>query len=203
VFQDVFQRGYVPAYVPSAVITYAAWGVGAAVTLNPLGAQGPTLPATLTSGIDGRTYLRGHLLVAAVAGVPLATALTLGTAVASPLGLHEVALLAVAAPLCSLAAAGLACGFGVAFPRFGSVRVTGNREAVVPSKTAGALYSLALLLLLALAGVGLQSDTRAAVVDALGVPATAVVVVAVAPLFVSAVLSYRYAAGRISDYRLD
>lgn len=203
VFQDVFQRGYVPAYVPSSLLTYTAWGVGAAVTLNPIGSQGPTLPGTLTSRIDGRAYLRGHLLVGAVVGAPLATALTVGAAVASPLALSEVAVLAVATPVCAVAAAGLASGFGVLFPRFGSVNVTGNREAVVPSKSAGAAYSLVLLVLLSLAGVGLVPDARELVVDALGAPAALVVVVAVAPLLVCSYLSYRFAAGRIADYRLD
>jgi ABC-2 type transport system permease protein len=203
VFQDIFQRGSVPAYVPSTLLTYTAWGVGAAVTLNPLGAQGPTLPGTLTSRIDGRAYLRGHLLVGAVVGAPLATALTVGTAVASPLGVAEVALLAVATPVAAVAAAGLACGFGVLFPRFGSVKVTGNREAVVPSKTAGIGYSLALLVLLSVAGVGLVPAAREAVVDAVGAPPAAVVAVAVAPLLACSYLSYRFAAGRIADYRLD
>jgi len=203
VFQDVFRQGYVPSYVPSTVLIYAAWGVGAAVTLNPIGAQGPTLPATLTSRIDGRAYLRGHLLVAAVVGGPVATLLTVGSALASPLAAREVALLAVATPVFSVAAAALACGFGVLFPRFGSVRVTSNREAVVPSKTAAATYSLVLLVLFGLAGVGVDTRARELVVDGLGVPSVAVVVGAVAPLLVGSYLSYRFAAGRIADYRLD
>lgn len=203
VFQDVFQRGYVPAYVPTTLLTYTAWAVGAAVTLNPLGAQGPTLPGTLTSRIDGRAYLRGHLLAGAVVGAPLATVLTVGAAVASPLALSEAAVLAVATPVSAVAAAGLACGFGVLFPRFGSVRVTGNREAVVPSKSAGAAYSLALLVLLSVAGIGLVPATRTPVVDALGVPAPLVVLAAVAPLLGCSYLSYRFAAGRIAGYRLD
>ncbi len=203
VFQDVFQRGSVPAYVPSTVLLYAAWAVGAAFTLNPLGSQGPTLPATLSSRIDGRAYLRGHLVVAAVVGAPVATLLTVGTAVASPLGAAEVGLLAAVTPACSVGAAALATGFGVAFPRFGTVSVTSNREAVIPSKSAAATYSLVLLVLLSLAVVGLEPTVRGAVVDALGVPAPALVVGAVVPLAACASLSYRYAAGRIGDYRLD
>ncbi len=203
VIQDVFQRGAVPTYVPSTLLLYAAWAVGAAVTLNPLGAQGPTLPATLSSGIDGRTYLRGHLLVAAVVGAPLATALTVGAAVASPLGLAEVVLLAAVTPPCSVAAAGLAAGVGVLFPRFGTVSVTNNREAVVPSKSAGVAYSLVLLVLLSLAAVGVDPTARGLVVDALGVSPAALVVGSLVPLAGCSYLSYRYAASRLGTYRLE
>ncbi len=48
--------------------------------------------------------------------------------------------------LLGLAGAVVAIGIGTTFPRFGEVNVTKSRTAVVPSKTAFATYSLAVLL---------------------------------------------------------
>lgn len=203
VFQDVVTTGTVPTYVPAATLTYAVWGVGAAFTLNPVGVQGPVLAGTLTTGVNGDRYLRGLLLAAALVGAPVATLLVAGLGVASGLALADLLLLVALAPVLSVAAAALGTGFGVAFPRFGSVNVAANREAVVPSKTAAACYSLVLLVVLGVAGVGLQPDTRSLVTDVAPVPPTALVVASLLPVAAVSLLSYRYAARRVGGYRID
>jgi len=82
----------------------------------------------------------------ALVGVPLAIVVSLGFGIASPLGLEQTAALTVATVAGAVATPALATGIGSAFPRFGSVNVTNNREAVMPSKTAFAVYTLAIAL---------------------------------------------------------
>lgn len=212
IVQDVLQKGYVPEYVPPVMLVYVAWAIGAAFTLNPLGDQGPTLPGTLTTGVDGRTFLRGHLLVGALVGAPAVVLVVGGLGLLSPLPLPVVALLIVGGFAVTTTGAALATGFGVVFPRFGSVSVVGNRKATAPSKTAAVTYSLGLLVTAGLAVpafVPQITDALATIVRetiAVGSPRLVARAIGLAGLGVAFALSwgsYRFAARKVDEFHLD
>lgn len=141
---QILETGRPPDGTPIVLATYLAWGVGAAFTLNPLGDEGALLPVTVSSGISGHQFVRGRVLAAWVLGLPLATLVVIGGAVAvrmDPL----VAVLALAFGLGFCAVAPLiSVGVGTAFPKFDTRRMVGNREAVVPSVFAFTVYVIAL-----------------------------------------------------------
>ncbi|MFC6765792.1 hypothetical protein ACFQE6_12555, partial [Natrinema soli] len=66
--------------------------------------------------------------------------------IVSPLSLEQTAALAAGTVAGAVVTPALAAGVGSAFPRFGSVKVTNNREAVMPSKTSFLVYTLAIAL---------------------------------------------------------
>lgn len=143
--QQAIQQGRVPqGFVPWAAL-YGVWAGGALVTLNPIGDLGDAAPSTVLSGMDGASFVRGHLLVALPVTAVLAVGLTGAAAVLSGLEAgRALALLAVAAvgavwsPLVAL-------GVGASAPRFGSVAVFRNATATLPSKRAFVTHGAALL----------------------------------------------------------
>ncbi|WP_435360973.1 hypothetical protein [Haloarchaeobius sp. DFWS5] len=171
--QEIIQTGDVPAHVPFLLAAYVAWGTAMAFTLNPLGDDGPALPSMLTSPMTGRQFITGHVLAGAIVGVPIAVVLVGVSTAISPLvddPPMAAAALAVGV-LGSIFGPLLAAGFGIAFPRFGSVKVAGNRKAVVPSKSAMLVFSLALAAVGAAAALTFEPAIRelAALVVSLGV----------------------------------
>ncbi len=204
--REAVVSGTVPTHLPPLLAFYGAWATGAAFTLNPVGDEGPVLPVTLTTPVDGRTFMGGLCLAGAVIGVPL-TLLAAGVAGAlsglEPAGLLAVVVGSVVLPL---AATALATGIGTLFPRMESVRVSRSREAIVPSLFAFALYSLTL----AVAGIPLTVAgtpfVRESVVSMLGVEPVLVVVggVALTTLLAGLAggLSLRYAVGEFEEYYL-
>jgi len=144
--QQIVELGTVPAFLAVLFCLYAVWAAGVLFTLNPLGDLGPALPAVVTSTLTGRQAIRGRILAGALVGVPLAFIVSLGFGIASPLELEQSAALTVTTVAGAIATPALATGIGSAFPRFGSVNVTNNREAVMPSKTAFFIYTLAIAL---------------------------------------------------------
>ena len=212
IVQDVLQKGFVPGYVPPLMLVYVAWATGAAFTLNPLGDQGPTLPGTLTTGVTGRTFLRGHLLVGTLVGAPAVVLVVGGLGLFSPLSVPVVGLLIVGGITVTTAGTALATAFGVVFPRFGSVSVVGNRKAIAPSKTAAVTYSLGLLLTAGLAVPsfvpsvtdGLAAFLREA--TTVGSPALVARAIGLAGLTVAFAIawgSYRFAARKVDEFYLD
>jgi hypothetical protein len=174
---EAVQSGVVPSYLPGAVALYGAWTTGSAFTLNPLGEEGDVLPVTLTSPVSGRTFIAGCCLAGVLIGLP---ASVLGVLVAGVLAGNPVLSLAGAvalALLLSIAAAGMAAGVGVTFPRFEEVNVTRSREAVVPSLVGFAVYSIALTVA-ATPGLAVQFEAvREGLADAIGVaPASALAI---------------------------
>ncbi|MFC5367117.1 hypothetical protein [Salinirubrum litoreum] len=144
---EAVSTGSVPAYLPTTLALYVAWGVGAAFTLNPLGDEGSVLPVTLTTPVSGRQFVAGHALTGVAVGVPLALlAVVVGAVFAglSPATAVAVVCLAVVLPV---AATGLAVGVGTLFPKFETSSIGRGREAVVPSLLAFGGYSLALVVL--------------------------------------------------------
>jgi ABC-2 type transport system permease protein len=139
--QQAFTTGEIPASLPILLALYGVWAVGAAA-LNPLGDEGALLPVTLTTGVRGGQFVRGHVLAVVTVGLPLVAGATALAGFLSPLDpAGWTALVAVSAALC-VAGPVLALAIGTRFPRFGAVRVSRSREVVVPSKTAFACYTL-------------------------------------------------------------
>jgi hypothetical protein len=212
IVQDVIQKGFVPGYVPPLMLVYVAWATGAAFTLNPLGDQGPTLQGTLTTGVSGRTFLRGHLLVGTIVGTPAVVLVVGGLGVLSPLALPTVAVLVAAGVAVTAAGSALATGFGVVYPRFGTVSVVGNRQATAPSKLAAITYSLGILFTAGLAVPAFVPGVTDALatllansldVTSAGIVARAIGLAGLATAFGLAWGSYRYAARQVDAFYLD
>lgn len=204
--QDALVAGEVPTALPPLLVFYGAWATGAAFTLNPIGDEGPVLPVTLTTPVDGRTFMGGLCLAGAVVGVPLTVAAAGATGALSALGPSGLLAVVVGALVLPLAATALATGIGTLFPRMEAVRVSRNREAIVPSLFAFGVYSLSLVI----AGVPIvvagTPFVREVVGSALGLGDTMVVVAGVALTTVLAAVaggvSLRYAIREFETYYL-
>jgi hypothetical protein len=200
------RTGTAPPFLPPLVALYVAWAVGAAFTLNPLGGEGPVLPATLTSGVGGRAFVRGRRVAGVVAGAPLAAGLTAAVGVVSPLGPVGTVVVAAGAAVATVPATGVAAGAGAASPRFEAVRVTRSRRAVVPSLGAFAAYSLVLVgcatpaVLAAVPGVASWLGGAAGVATTTATAAAAATTLALGGL--AGAVGTRYAASRVESYRL-
>lgn len=215
--QQAITAGEVPASLPVLLALCGTWAIGAAA-LNPLGDEGSMLPVTLTAGIRGPAFVRGHVLAVATVGLPVVVAVTAITGLLSPLEPATwVALTAVSAVLC-VGGSVVALAIGTWFPRFGAVRVSRRRRVVVPSKTAFACYTLVLAVgflggavalvpggaaLLAAAigfGSGLLGSPvviAASMLRLVGGAAAVLVGIVVPPV------AYRFVVGRFESYTLE
>jgi len=196
------QEGRIPDLLPVMVAGYAAWSVGAAFTLNPLGEEGALLPVTLTTGIGGREFVRGKLLAAWLVGVPGAVALTLVSAVLVGSEPGEALAQVAYAGVLTLLAPAISAGFGMAMPKFSTQRVMLNREAVVPS----VLAFFGFLILLGIVGLpGFLGLTLFAEGGLFGLPGGGFggVVVSAALGLVFAVPGYVFAVKRFDRYDVD
>ncbi|WP_439028627.1 hypothetical protein [Haloarchaeobius sp. DT45] len=217
-FATIVETRQVPEHMPFLLALYVAWGAAMAFTLNPLGDDGPVLPATLSSPLSGRQFVAGHVLAGVIPGVPVALAVVGGSALASPLSPTMTLAAVGVGVLGAVFAPVLAAGIGVSFPRFGSVQVAGNRKAVVPSKTAMLVFTLALMVVAFGAAVAFVPLAREVVVAILGLlvgfvtpwelalsPGTVQPVgyVLVLAGVVSPVASYRYAVAHYETYTMD
>jgi len=196
-------EGEVPAAAATMAAGYAAWAVGAAFTLNPLGDEGPLLPVTVASGVGGRAFVRGRLVAAWAAGLPPAVLAVAAAGLAVGHGPVTLALTEAYAVVLSVVAPVLAAGVGSAVPNFEARRVGLGSEAVVPSSVAlfGFLAALGVVALpggaaLLLSGLPVVS-VGGARLGAAGVAGTAALGA------VGAGLAYRYAAGRFESYEVD
>ncbi|NKE35798.1 hypothetical protein GWG54_08190 [Natronococcus sp. JC468] len=144
--QAILEAGTIPAYVAVVLSVYLVWAAGALFTLNPLGDLGRALPAVVTSTLSGRQSIAGLVLAGVLVAAPVGLVVSLALGLASPISLERTAALAAATTVGAVATPALATGIGAALPRFGSVNVTNSREAVMPSKAAFAVYSLAVIL---------------------------------------------------------
>ncbi|WP_228842396.1 hypothetical protein [Halococcus agarilyticus] len=204
--QNAARTGTIPPTLPALVAIYGAWTTGAAFALNPIGDEGATLPVTLTASASGARLVRGKLLSGTAIGVPATAVATAIVGVLGPLGPVSIAGLVVAALACCVGGAALAAGVGAALPRFGSVNVTGNREAVVPSLAAFAVFSVVLFVLATPGLVAGTPSVASGLATAFGVSRAAVM--AAGPLLTGLLLGVagwiasRYAARTIDGYTL-
>ncbi|QCS41452.1 hypothetical protein [Natrinema versiforme] len=144
--QQIIEAGTVPSFMAVLFSLYVVWAAGVLFTLNPLGDLGTGLPAVVTSTLTGRQAIRGRIVAAALVSVPFALLVPAVLGIVSPLSLERTAALVAGTAVGAVVTPALASGIGSAFPRFGSVNVTNNREAVMPSKTAFVVYTLAIVL---------------------------------------------------------
>ncbi len=215
--QQIIETGTVPSFMAVLFCLYVIWAAGVLFTLNPLGDLGPALPAVLTSTLTGRQAIRGRVLAGSLVGVPLAFVVSLAFGLVSPLSLERTVALVAGTTVGAVVTPALATGVGTAFPRFGSVNVTNNREAVMPSKTSFVVYTLAIVLPAVAAVVlyleapeliaGLLSSLSAwTPLPAVTVPARAITIgawtVLLGGLF-APIVSYRYAVERFDWYALE
>ncbi|MFC7071714.1 hypothetical protein ACFQJ7_09715 [Halovenus rubra] len=155
---DAIQSGEIPVFAAVLFGIYVVWAAGALFTLNLLGDHGPAMPAVLTATISGRAAVAGTVLAGIICMLPLAVVVPPVVGFVSPLDTVETALLTVGTVVGTLVSPVLAVGVGTLFPRFGEVRITSNRHAVMPSKSAFIVYSLAILFPIG-AGVVLYFDS--------------------------------------------
>lgn len=204
--RNAVRTGTIPPTLPALVGIYGAWMTGAAFALNPIGDEAASLPVTLTASASGARLIQGKILPGVTIGVPATVVATIISGVLSPLDPVSVAGLVVAAVACCVGGAALAAGVGAAFPRFGSVNVTGNREAVVPSLTAFVVFSLGLFVLAIPGLVAGVPPVASELATAFSVSRAAVT--AAGPLLTGLLLgvvgwlTYRYAARTIDRYTL-
>lgn len=213
-FADIVQSGQIPAYLPYAVVLFAAWAAGVIFTLNPLGDQGSVLPATLLSVVDGRQFVRAHLLAGLVVAIPLGTMATAVVAVLSPIDSQTALVLIAGTPVVMVVSAVLSMGIGMAFPRFEATNVTRSMKTVLPSPLAFILFSLYLFVTAVAAAVVYESAVRtitAAIVSwllpfGLAVSATQlywIAAVTLVPLVLAPLAAYRYAVHQFDTYTLS
>lgn len=141
-FADIVQSGQIPTCLPYAILLFGAWAAGVIFTLNPLGDQGAALVSTLLSDVDGRAFVRAHVLAGLVVAVPLGTIATAAVAYVSPLERQTVIALVIVAPLVMIISAILSIGIGMAVPKFEATNVTRSMKTVLPSMWAFVLFSL-------------------------------------------------------------
>lgn len=144
--QELVQTGSLPTVGALALSVYVVWGAGATFTLNILGDHGPAMESVLISTVSGREVVGGTTLAGVLVGVPAALLVSPVAGFVSPLSVTQTALLGAGTLLGVVVSPVLASGVGSLFPRFGSVRVMNKREAVMPSKTAFLVYTLAIVL---------------------------------------------------------
>ncbi|WP_050050740.1 hypothetical protein [Halostagnicola sp. A56] len=132
---------------PVVCVLFVPWFVGAVFGLNPLGDEGNVLPATLTSSISGRQFVRGLLVPGLLYGLPLTILSTLIGGVVSPYSIGVQAWLVVIGAVLTVVAVCLAPAVGMLFPRFSAMTIGQSSDVVPPSMTALVLYSLGIWVL--------------------------------------------------------
>lgn len=205
--QASVEAGRVTATLPPSIALYGAWMTGAAFTLNPLGDEGAVLPVTATTGVSGREFVRGLVTAGVAFGVPVTVTATAALAVLSPMPLVAVACVVAAAAVLPVLAAGVAVGVGTEFPKYDATSVSRNREVVVPSMWAFAIYTLAFMLTAGVATGAQAPGVADLVADLVGVSTSVVHVgslaLGVALTGAAAALSARTAVHTFDGYTTD
>ncbi len=149
------------------VALLSGWVGGAAFALNPLGDEGPVLPATLTA-VTGRTYVRG-LIAPALLALPVVAAVTLAAAVGGGYGPLSALALTFVGVLLTAVGAALAPAVGMWFPRYSAIRI-GNSDEVRPPRLLAGLLHGALVFVpgAALVGVVVAPEVVQLVVSGVG-----------------------------------
>ncbi|SNZ12462.1 hypothetical protein SAMN06269185_1757 [Natronoarchaeum philippinense] len=208
VAQDIYTAGSIPGYLPWLLPVFVIWAAGAAFTLNVLGEQGSTMPVVLSAPSGPRHVLLGNVGAGVLLGLVPGAAIAVIVGLLGPTGVPQAVALGVLTAVGVVGANMMATGIGVAFPRFGTVQVMNNREAIAPSKSAFAIFTLLVLPFGPICWLLVSAGGPGALVDALGLTTPAVAVRAVAAAVLLAWLavaagSMRYALDRIGTYTLE
>ncbi|WP_247730867.1 hypothetical protein [Halovivax limisalsi] len=161
--EEIIRMGRLPTTFAVLLCAYVVWGAGALFSLNVLGDYGRALPGVLTTPVSGRQAVGGTILASVLVAAPVGLVVATLVGLVSPLSIRSTALLVTATVVGVVASPALGAGIGTVFPRFGSVRITSNREAVMPGKAAFLTYTIALALPGAAAAI-LSTDGGAALV---------------------------------------
>jgi ABC-2 type transport system permease protein len=183
---------------------YGAWATGAAFTLNPIGDEGPVLPITLTSSINGRTFIGALCLAGLTIGLPATVIAVIVTGVLASLSfvtLVEIVIAAIALCVCATA---IATGAGVAFPRLETASLSRNREIMIPSIFGFGLFSLVLTVASVPAILGLMPIGRRLLTGVFGVGTQTVAISSLGLTILLAgaagAVSYHSAVGSFDNY---
>ena len=198
--QLVYSGPFSAAMYAPIVAFSGALAAGSGFTLNPLGTEGDALPALLTAGVSGETFVRAKAYAVVLPAMPLLVGASLGTAigvgvgsalVVAALGVFAVAM-AVLAPLLSLA-------LGVHYPP-GDEGLLGE-DVQIPNKSASAAYTLGMVLVGSpgFGALGAYASTGGVA------PATVVGGVGVTVVLAAAVSwrSYRHAVATVDAYSME
>jgi ABC-2 type transport system permease protein len=194
----------VPPAAPPLIALYGAWATGSAFTLNPIGDEGDVLPITLTSSINGRTFISALCLAGLTIGLPVTVIVVAVTGVLASLPIVSLVSAVVAAAVLCVCATAIAAGAGTAFPRLEPAQITRGRKAVIPSVFAFALFSIVFMIVSAPALVGLMPVARDLLTDIIGIGTQTLVVGGLVSTIllggVIGAISYYSAVGSFDSY---
>lgn len=195
-----------PAALPMVIALYGSAAVGMGVTLNPLGAAGAALPATLAAPRGRRHLLRGYAVAMGLPGTVAVVAVTVAGGVATPgVSLAATAGTAVLAAVFAVTATFASLGIGTALPRFEGLDPSDTSTIAVPR-----IQAMSLLLFVAVI-VGVPAllgfvftDALRPVVGGSATVATAVGVgLSLALAATASALGYRRAVQRVEEFEVD
>lgn len=189
----VARTGVVGPTIPLFAVLYGSWFTGALFSLDPLGSEGPMLPLTITSGLDGRTFIDGRAVASVLVGGPCTLLVVVTTGLLSPLSLTELGGLCVGGLALTLVAPYLAAVAGMVFPSNPSPQFEIQSGTAFPSKLAFVLYSLALFVVSCGLPLSVLLDQITVLIGGLATTGIA---------FVASVFSRRYAADVFDAYYL-
>lgn len=192
-----------PEALPLIIAFYGAAAVGAGVTLNPLGNEGPALPVVLTTPDGGRHLLAGYCLSAAIPGAILVGVATYAAGGFVEVdGIRRVGMAAIGGTFGGLGPP-LASGIGVRLPQFKGIEPTRDSSMRPPHLQAVLVFLLALLVLGVPSLVAFAATDS--LVDATGLSSAAATgagaALSVGCLALASWLSYRDAVGVVQSYQ--
>ncbi|WP_135825733.1 hypothetical protein [Halorussus ruber] len=206
VAEQIITTGKAPRYTPWIVLFYGVSLAGSFHSLNILGVQGKTLPLVLTARVTGRQFVNGHVVAGTAALAPIATVLVVASGIAARWTVFEIVLAGALSPLAVCLGAMVATGIGTRLPRYRSPSVHRSSGVIRPDKVATVSYSVWCSVTLFVLFVLVDAKLRYALASVTGLSEALYAVSALAGLAVvglSAIVSYRSAVARVSEYRLD
>ena len=189
-----------PDSAPLIVAIYGAAAVGVGVTLNPLGNEGRTLKATLTTRRGGKILLTGYVLSIAIPGGLLVCLATLGTALLTELSVLTRAVLAALGLALGFLSPFISIGIGTALPKFDGPDPTGSTTGEIPRLEA------VLVFLLSMIGIGLPAAFGLYDANASGEPSYMLLAGPIATVLLGSAigwLSFRYSIAAIERLELS
>lgn len=133
--------------IPFLVAVYAAPLVGVVATLNPLGSEGASLPATLTTTAGPRRLLTGYVVAAGVPGALVVATVTVAAGITTGSPVAVTGRAAVLGAALSVASVFLAIGVGTRLPQYDGVNLVSSSGVQSPRPEALAVLFFTIPLL--------------------------------------------------------